>query len=169
MSVTPNRLLILAIAPLGLVLLIAACGGGDAASATGTTPEAATPAAASAALGGLPAEVTACLEDRGLATNPGAGAGGDAEFQTAIVECAEAASVELPRRAGNGGGGFANFDPAALEECLASEGIEVDRDGEADGTTARGGLLDSLDQDDPAVTAALEVCGFDPQNRGARQ
>lgn len=152
-----------------VALIVLACGS-DGPAEPIATPPTPTATAAAFAFGGaadLLTEVTDCLADRGLDVNAAPGTR-NAEFQTALQECANDAGVELPTR-GRNSGGFAGFDPDELTDCLATEGIEVDVDDVGTPAQGPGELLGSLDQDDPAVAAARAACGFTPGERGPRR
>lgn len=154
-----------------LTLTLAACGGEAAAdpdltaTATETAPPIeATPTAASPPdrltdrpANGVPAfpeEITTCLAGRGY-DDPTAAGARDAEFQTALQDCATETGADLPVRAGRGSadGDRPGLDPTTLLECLAAEGIDVDPD-------ATDIPLNTLDRAAPEVAAALESCGL---------
>lgn len=161
---------------LGAVLsaLLLACGGSTEGAPT-TQPTTATieeptpaPREVGAAFAALPAEVTACLEEQGITVAQRGGAvdaDSAADQESAIQECADQTGIELPQRAdaaGRPNGGVP--DQGALAECLREQGVEVEL---TDGATAPGGLVGSLDLEDPEVAAALEACGASPLRRGA--
>jgi len=167
-TISPRRRTIaVALATALFVFTLVACGSEAATDPSSTQPPTeATPTPGDPPgdrpVGGavLPEEVTACLTDRGYAAALEAGAAQraaarDADFQTALQECATEVGVDLPfgGGAGTAGGGRAGVDTVALAECLVSEGVETDLD-------APGGPLATLDRDDPGVADALEVCGF---------
>jgi hypothetical protein len=152
-------------------LAFAACSGGDetpAATATATTEQ-----SAEVAEGGPPdfAEVdiddlVACVGEAGFDVDEGPDtlpellqSTQDDAFREAVTDCAAAQGIELGGDGVFGGGpGGPGFDPEALVECLNEAGIEVELPAATGDDPRGGGLLDSLDRQDPEVRAALEAC-----------
>jgi hypothetical protein len=164
------------------LLTLVACGGGAASEGEATaTASDASPAASEASStapdsggGTLSAAVLECLAEQGFGGafagggSPGErgsatpNAGANADRQAALQACADEAGIEIPVGGTDGfaGPGAGGFDPSELLACLATEGIEVDAEAAADSTAGPGGVVGSLDRDDPAVAAALAACGF---------